>query len=284
MIVEAKAKINLHLAVGKRRKDGFHNIESIFVMLDIADTLDFQIVDDKKSNIQIEMSDEAIPLEQNIIYKAVTLLREKTNFSDSVKIKVTKKIPNGAGLGGASSDAAATLKALNKKLDKHALLKMAEILGSDVPFFIEGGAAYISGRGEIIENIDAPHIFAVLINPQFKSITADAYKLLDVNLNNKINTNTLQNKTKLISMLQNNPRNWAFCNDFLNVFLLAGTDKEKAAYTSMLSDLKNNGADFANLSGSGSTCFGIFTNKQNAEDAALKLSKKWAFVKLASSC
>ena len=128
--------------------------------------------------------EETIPLEKNLVLKAVSLFRERTGFAGSINIHLNKRIPVGSGLGGASSDAASTLLALNSlagaDLAMDELGGMALILGSDSPFFLSGGAAFVSGRGELIEPVNSPgELWAILVMPPFHIDTGSAYRLLD---------------------------------------------------------------------------------------------------------
>jgi len=273
----APAKVNLHLKVLDKRQDGFHNIESLFLKLDFGDFLHFELNDDENLDIVME-------IENNIITKAVNLFKKKTGFNKGLKITVDKRIPIGGGLGGGSSDAASALLALNKiagfPLTFNSLLEAAASLGSDVPFLMhETTAARVTGRGEIIEPVDVPKMFLVLINPGFSSDTAAAFKLLDKyrefgvkNERSKINTGSLNNSSFFI------PHS-SFLNDFFYVF----PEKEKLSYLNIISDLREQGAVYANLSGSGSTCFGVFENEERAFKAVKELGKKWQFVIKCSS-
>ena len=292
--VSAPAKVNLHLSVKDRRPDGFHNLESVFLALDFGDSLHFEPIPGKDSvEIVMEGLNFNLPLEKNIIFKTLSLFRSKTGYDQGLKITVEKRIPVGGGLGGGSSDAAAVLLALNKlaggSLSRDALLELAASLGSDVPFFIyETASAWVSGRGECIEPIEALRCFFVLVNPGFPSGTAAAFRLLDEYRTEEFNRGgtrsdhvELQNQTqnsvklrgkKLFSLMETD----AFWNDFLPVF----KDPEKSVYLDIISQLQKLGADFANLSGAGSTCFGVFKEKAQAEKAAAQLrdTGQWSFV------
>lgn len=291
LTVKAPAKINLHLKVKNRRPDGFHELESIFLALDLGDTLHLKekpLKGGQKGALEIDMDapegwNLAIPMEKNIIFKAVCLFRERTGYGQGLKIRVEKRIPLGAGLGGGSSDAASTLLALNLlagnaspdgkcPLDGDSLAEMAVLLGSDVPFFVKKcPCAWVSGRGEIIQPIAAPgNFWIVLVNPGFASDTAQAYRLLDEYRDaHQINPCALHSLTPPCAphSLLPTPNNWHFENDFLQVF-------EGAGYQEILHQLREQGADFANLSGSGSTCFGIFLDKKKAKSAVTTLSEK----------
>ena len=276
LTVRAPAKVNLHLAVKDRRPDGFHDLESVFLALDFGDTLHFEPLAGKNA---LEIAGMSLPVEKNIIFKAVSLFRDRTGFDQGLRISVEKRIPLGSGMGGGPSDAASTLLALNKLaegavpvLSRDALLEMAASLGSDVPFFVSGArAAWVTGRGEVIKPVEPPpRCFIVLVNPGFPSETAAAFRLLD--------DYRSSNSSFLIPhssfSLTGNPETWPFRNDFLPVF----EDHEKTVYTEILSQLRELGAGFVGLSGAGSTCFGVFTGKAQAAKAAEALLKWWNFV------
>jgi 4-diphosphocytidyl-2-C-methyl-D-erythritol kinase len=288
----APAKVNLHLAVKERRPDGFHNLESIFLKVDFGDTLHFFPVNDKNSiEINMEFEEDTcftgnpsltdIPQENNLIFKAVSLFRSRTGFDQGFIVRVEKRIPTGSGFGGGSSDAAATLLALNKMagfpLNLGGLLEMAAALGSDVPFFIHGtGAAQVTGRGEYIEPLEVPRWFLTLVTPGFPSDTAVAFRLLDnyrqacasVRETPPYMEDTAPSRLCVADFAN-------MYNDFLPVF----PEHEKSVYNGIISQLRELGAVFAGLSGSGSACFGVFTEKTQADNAALVLGKKWKFVK-----
>jgi 4-diphosphocytidyl-2-C-methyl-D-erythritol kinase len=297
LTVTAPAKLNLHLAVLDKRPDGFHNLESIFVTLNFGDTLSFiPVKGGNSAEIEMEWGNdipsEELPAEKNIIFRALSLFRDKTGFDKGIKIKAEKNIPPGSGLGGGSSDAAATLLALNKlagfPLNRDELLEMAAILGSDVPFFIyETGAALVKGRGQCITPLKAPDWFFVLVYPGFSSNTAAAFRLLDeYRTLNKFTTNSysryVRETSKIIEECDNTG-SWlkkakipgAFYNDFLPVF----GEPEKSVYQNIISRLRELGADFAGISGAGSTCFGVYEKNTLAEKAALSLRGTWKFIK-----
>jgi len=275
LTVLSPAKVNLHLAVLDRRPDGFHDIESVFLAVDFADTLHFELAG-QENNVEIvletgsEPGSVPIPPEKNIIFTALSLFRAKTGFSKGLKIKVQKRIPIGGGLGGGSSNAASTLLALNKlagsALSPDLLQEMGASLGSDVPFFLSGtAAALVTGRGEKIEALSLPRLFLTLVNPGFSSDTAAAYGLLD---KKREEGKAAPSKSTVKKMEFD-----SFFNDFLPVF--EGT--ESSVYNEIISRLKDLGAQYANLSGSGSTCFGVFGDRAKAMKAAEILRSKWNF-------
>jgi 4-diphosphocytidyl-2-C-methyl-D-erythritol kinase len=274
LTVFAPAKVNLHLAVKDRRPDGFHNLESVFLAVDFGDNLRFELAgDENRVEIAMEGLDFTLPPEKNIIFRALSLFRAKTAFNQGLRIRVEKRIPPGGGLGGGSSDAAAALLAMNRiagfPLNRAALLEIAAALGSDVPFFIyESGAAWVTGRGENIRPIETPRLFLVLVNPGFSSCTAAAFKLLD----------------EYRALFPNSTPAGCFWNDFLPVF----KGREKSVYGKIISQLRGLGANFAGLSGTGSTCFGVFRDRELAEKAAESLRGMdggcpWNFVESVST-
>jgi 4-diphosphocytidyl-2-C-methyl-D-erythritol kinase len=295
LTVTAPAKVNLHLEVLDRLQSGFHSLESIFLALDFGDILHFELVKcQETTEIAIKGLDTAIPIEENTVFCALRLFREKTGFSKGLKIMVEKRVPAGGGLGGGSSDAAAVLLALNRlagfPLNRAALLETAAALGSDVPFFIyRTSAARVTGRGETIEPFDAPRLFFVIVNPGFPSDTATAYRLLDeYRAGLKIHhaearrdggrgggeEGRREENEKLEKEIFSDPARWSFRNDFLPVF----GEKERSAYNEIICKLRELGAGFAGLSGSGSTCFGVFTESGAARRAADTLRGMWNFV------
>jgi 4-diphosphocytidyl-2-C-methyl-D-erythritol kinase len=277
--IEAPCKINLHLKIGDKRPDGFHDLKSIFACLAFADTLRFECAG-KDGDCSIEMTGGHIPLEKNLVFRAVSLFRERIGFTKGLCIHLDKRIPLGAGLGGGSSNAASSLLALNylagTALSKEKLLEMAAMLGSDVPFFLTGGTAWVSGRGECIEAVEPPQgLWVVLAKPSFSSDTASAYKLLDQARTLKERDKKpkeLLTKEAMLRTLGQDPENWPFFNDFQSVFLdpqlyYGVEDSIKGTYKTILEEFNKLGASIAGLSGSGSCGFGIFKDRQKAEIA-----------------
>src|SRR5256886_9923533 len=153
MQILAPAKINLSLRVLGKRPDGFHEIETLIAPISLHDKIDIE-----KQNRWIDFSCDDPTLssgEDNLVVRAAKLFFEKTKIKSGVSIKLEKKIPHGAGLGGGSSDAAATLRALNElfetKLSREELAEPGSTIGSDVSFFLFESAAVCKGRGEIVE-------------------------------------------------------------------------------------------------------------------------------------
>lgn len=174
MIYEkAYAKINLALEVGKE-ENGYHKVQNLMIPINLFDELFFQ----KSKNVRVDCD---ILIEDNLCLKAVRLFKEKFAITEGVTITLNKKIPIMAGLAGGSSDAAATLRGLNRLFDTKAsqedLYEIACQLGSDVPFFLQSKAALCTGRGEIIRplDFDISSIPFLLIKPSFGSSTKEVY-------------------------------------------------------------------------------------------------------------
>jgi len=319
--IDAPAKLNLHLNIGERRPDGFHDIESLFLALAYGDTLSFEIPPQESvfpSESLFSSEDTEIILdwqlpwgrsedlspEKNIVNQAVSLFRQHTGFDKRLKIVIEKRIPLGGGLGGGSSDAAAALLALNRLASPEelvsdaVLIEMGASLGSDVPFFLqivlnETSIAWVSGRGESVQPLVPPpqvqNLFLVLVNPGFPSDTAKAFRLLDEyraaepqTLNPSPHFLNSEPRT-LNPILSGSPRDWPFSNDFLPVFEVDFKRKKTdsgsfSVYSEIIDDLRELGADFSGLSGSGSTCFGVFSSQSKARTARGMLLKRWNFV------
>jgi 4-diphosphocytidyl-2-C-methyl-D-erythritol kinase len=171
-------------------------------------------------------------------------------------------------------------------------MEMAAALGSDVPFFLaagrengsreSGGAAWVSGRGERVRFIDAPRrLWVVLVNPGFSSATPGAFALLDRDREGGTDERAPDpGEEALIAALGKPPASWPYGNDFLPVLVRRGGAEAGPAYEGILRDLAALGADFSGLSGTGATCFGVFTDREAAIRGVDFLKKRWNFVQL----
>lgn len=198
MIVKAPAKINLYLEIINKRQDGYHNIESIMHTISLFDILELTEIQEDKIELICKNCNLPSNDKKNLVYKAVMKFKERYNINKGIKIKLTKNIPMGAGLGGGSSDAAATLLALNKIWNINDNIKHLEILGAelgaDVPFFITGGTAKISGIGDIVEKIDSDLNYDfILVKPNFGVSTVYAYSKIKFPLTNPQKITTIIN-------------------------------------------------------------------------------------------
>ena len=254
----AFAKINLFLDVIGRREDGFHNIYSVMQSISLCDEITVNAT--KSDNIIISLScdDCALPVgEDNLIYKAARKYLDVYGIKAKLDITLTKRIPIGAGLGGGSSDAAATLRALNKiyglSTDEE-LIKIASELGSDVPFCLIGGRAICTGRGENVSPLAVYPLnhYVVSIGKERISTPA-AYKALDEKYSNF--DNSTYTPIEYIGQTY---------NIFESVTEVADIDKIKKI-------LIKNGAENAMMSGSGPSVFGIFATEDEARHAESEL-------------
>ena len=252
------AKINLGLKVVHKREDGYHNIQSIFVELDLQDELEFTPTE----KFKLMSEGLAVPIDNsNLISKAYHLLRSQVETVDTeYAVHLKKQIPIGGGLGGGSSNAGATLKALNQlwqlNLTTEELEKLGVELGADVPFFIRGGAQSAEGIGDILTPVDynlLDEYSFLLVIPPIHISTPWAYHAL----NKTLQPNKRHPKFPPLSK----PMKWElFDNDFERVIR-----KTYPEISNIKEKLQNAGALYAGLSGSGSTVFGVFDNHQKAE-------------------
>jgi len=257
--IKANAKINLCLYIIERRNDGFHSIFSVMQKIDFADTLQLEKWDD----YSLEIEGAKIPGE-NIIRKAYRQIVNHVGFNLPVSIKLFKMIPIGAGLGGGSSDAAAFLWGINQLyklgLDRKELIKIASAVGSDVPFFLTDGSAIVTGKGEIIESIELPIDYSILlVYPKFSINTGWAYSQI---------RNYLTPTKKVLKLLKSNACElWNVLPEFSNGFseIIFKLHPELRGRFKLISEA---GADFVSFSGSGSAFFGIFRDYKSAKEAA----------------
>lgn len=176
MIIKAYAKVNLYLAVLKRRQDGYHNILSLMHNISLYDLIEITDSDTEffeSDNVVLSWDDN------NTVYRAIRVFENETDIKTNLTIRLHKGIPSKAGFGGASADAAAILWYLCKKYKVNGILKMSQKVGSDVPFFVKGGCAIVEGKGERtkhLEPLDASMEFYV---PRVRFSTSDMYRLVD---------------------------------------------------------------------------------------------------------
>ena len=254
MVVFPNAKINLGLKVINRRDDGFHNIESLMLPVPLCDSLEI-VIDRKADPGNCDLKVYGLEVEgevtDNICYKAY----QKLNLSGSlpaVKIRLLKKIPMGAGLGGGSSDAAFTIKLLNTicHLDRSVkeMETMAAELGSDCPFFIKNETALVTGRGEVMEkyDIDFSNLYVVLVHSGVHINTAGAYSGM---------VPDASKQGQLSQMFKEPIATWkdTIINDFEPAAM-----QEHPQLSTIKKDLYTSGAIYASMTGSGSSMYGLY--------------------------
>jgi 4-diphosphocytidyl-2-C-methyl-D-erythritol kinase len=264
MIVFPQAKINLGLNILGKRADGFHNLQSVFLSVNLYDAL--EVIIDKNmpfGEMVFSTSGIAIPGDQknNLILKAAHLYNELVSLP-GIRIHLHKNIPMGAGMGGGSSNGAWMLRLLNRLMDNalnsSQLFNLATQLGSDCPFFLYDSPCYVTGRGEVLEPIalDLKGWNLVLINPGIHISTAEAFRMIL----------PIPNTTNLKSVVSDPIDLWNInlYNDFEKPACLKYEEIKEA-----LAMLKKLGASYSAMTGTGSTVFGLFEvmpNLQNLPD------------------
>ena len=270
--MKAFAKINWFLSVLGRREDGYHDICSLMQCVDLCDTLLFE----NSEALEIVSDIADLPQEKNLVFRAASLMRDMVGGRRGAKIALTKDIPLAAGMGGGSSDAAATLVGLDRlwgtDLGADRLREMGAAIGSDVPFFIGNSYAAAEGRGERIRPLQgAPELSLLLINPRIVVSTAWAYTACQIGLTKKpvdikLFCQTLARKdfNALSSMLVNDLE-----SAVVSAYPEIGRIKER---------LYQLGASAAAMSGSGSTVFGVFRSDEEALCASGHMGANWCRV------
>ncbi len=183
----APAKLNLDLRITGRRKDGYHNLESIFCLVGLYDTVYLAARED--AQIMLHTPVEGISAEQDLTYRAAKTLQTYTCCGKGADIWLDKRIPTGGGLGGGSSDAATVLIALNSlwqcRLNRRELIDLGLKLGADVPFFIFGRNAFAKGIGEQLTETDIPKQWYVIVRPPVHVATAKIFSHKDLTRNSE---------------------------------------------------------------------------------------------------
>jgi 4-diphosphocytidyl-2-C-methyl-D-erythritol kinase len=265
--IRSHAKINLFLDVFSRRPDGFHNIRTIFSEISLYDTLNFILT--KNNRVKILSNKDFVSSENNLIYKVALFIKEKYNVQESVEVFLEKIIPVSAGLGGGSSNAAATIRALSEiwdlDLSNEEMHDIAAEFGSDINFFLEGGSALGEKRGEKItplNDIILEDVF--LVKPSFGISSSEAYSSVKLSQEN-------QNWSKLIKT-----GDAELCYNKLQ----AGITEIYPEISEIINFLEVNGAKKAMLSGSGSTVIGFCPDSKTAKWLSNYYSSKgyWNYI------
>ncbi len=272
--LRAVAKINLDLRVLHARPDDYHEIRTIFQTISLADRIDVEFTKARGTTIQID-GDANIP--DNLIAKAATLILDAMGVTARIRFRLRKRIPMGAGLGGGSSDAAAVLLALpalaGRRLAWPRLMELAAGLGSDVPFFLLGGAAVAIGRGtELYPLPDSPVRRGLLIAPAVHVSTAAAYRALTP----RLTTESQQNKIVSFQSQAWGELGAGFCgrgvNDFETVVF-----EQFPQLARLKRRLVKLGANPAMMTGSGSALFGLFDTREQVNRAAKSFDDECVF-------
>ena len=259
----APAKINLFLHITSKRADGYHNLQTIFQLLDYGDEITFSLRND--GEIKRIYGNETIPPDKDLILRSAHTLKKYSKTVSGVDIGVIKKIPSGGGLGGGSSNAATVLIALNDlwnlKLPKSELLDISQTLGADVPVFVNGHSAWAEGKGDILTPINLPRFFylVVSINKHISTQEIFTHKALTMS--------PVQRKISDFSLVSN-PH-----NDCLDAAIeLEGEIQQALNHL----DSTENHLGVARMTGSGCCVFIAFENKEDAVIAKEKLPSQWS--------
>lgn len=278
LLIKAPAKVNLYLKVLGKRDDGYHDLLSLMQMVGLYDSLTFQAA---RSGIRLEIVGAALPADRsNLVVRAAEAL-QRAAFSRGVplqgaSIRLLKRIPIAAGLGGGSSNAAATLVGLNRLWSlgwsRRRLAELAAALGSDVPFFLHGPTAWVTGRGEKVERAIPPGGgWLVLVNPGFAVSTASVYQAFSRKLGltkkePEITINRFLSQRPSIDQILRRPY-----NDLEEVTL--------GAYPELIGlkkELREQGGEVVLMSGSGPTLFARFESYAAAKRAAAFFERRGA--------
>lgn len=257
---KAPAKINLCLNVLRKRDDGFHEMEMIMTPIDLADRLTFER---KKKAISLDSNSSFMPLdERNIVYKTAQLLKDTYKVPEGADIFIEKNIPIAAGLGGGSSDAAATLRGLNRlwelDLSLDELAQLGEQIGSDVPFCVYNQTAFVSGRGEIVEPIcPFPKAWVILVKPPKGISSWTVFKDLDIS---QLSTYDIAEMRKAID-----ERSFKGAVQYAGNALEIQAVKQNPLIIEVKDKMLRFGADTALMSGTGPTVYGLTQNMKKAK-------------------
>ena len=275
MTCKAFAKVNLFLDVVAKRDDGFHNIKSVMQTVSLCDEISMTFSESEILRIRISSNVEALNGPNNLIYKAIELYFSKCGFVASVDVELVKNIPLEAGLGGGSSDAAAVLRLLNREfrfLSEAEMLRLAALLGSDVPFLYVCGTALCEGRGEIISPMKCGRLlhFVIAVGEDRIS-TPSAYSRLDTifsDFDGSVEDEDLAKAQRLRFEIQSDLIEFPVYNIFEKAI-----PEDVKIVTFLKKRLIMLGATHALMSGSGPAVFGVFDDESTAKKAEADLKK-----------
>ena len=262
LTLKAHAKVNLGLSVLGKRPDGFHEVDTVLVRLELHDTV---TITPAETGVTLTVSgaDLGISPEQNLAYKAAALYLQASGETRGVVLELTKRIPVAAGLGGGSSDAGAVLRGLKELYPSDVdLMALAAQLGSDVPFFAADlSAARATGRGEVLAPVRLPELHLVMVNPGVGVSAGDAYARVGAFVG------ALELSSLIASLERGEP-------DYPNV-LEAGVVGLEPVVGEVLNALAGAGLRGVRMSGSGATCFGLAGDRHEAELLAATLAEAY---------
>ncbi|MDR7433973.1 MAG: 4-(cytidine 5'-diphospho)-2-C-methyl-D-erythritol kinase [Armatimonadota bacterium] len=268
LYLNAYAKINLTLDVLRKREDGYHDLETILHTLSLHDGITLR---EASRGVTVICNDASVPTDtRNLVYRAASLLQKTFGVERGVEIEITKHIPIASGLGGGSSDAAVTLLGLIQmwklRVDRRFLIDLALRIGSDVPFFLVGGAAIVRGRGEQVDPLPPlPPTWVVLAKPPLEISTAWAYSHLDLTaIKRRPDTPAMQEALRAKDLLRVAR---LLCNVFEELVIpeypLVGEIKERMVRL---------GAYGAAMTGTGPVVYGLAPDEETARRIATELA------------
>jgi 4-diphosphocytidyl-2-C-methyl-D-erythritol kinase len=271
--LRAFAKINVGLKLLAKRPDGFHEIHTVYQTIALHDRLEISL-SRAGEGIRVECDNPEIPSgDENLVYRACDLWRRATGFRGGVRARLEKMIPAGSGLGGASSDAAATLEGLERltgeKLPPRQQFSLAAQLGSDVPFFLLGGTVLGCGRGEEVYALpDLPPRHCLVVFPGFPISTAEAYQEAGLRLTNQAKLRSINDvgAWPQIPLLQWGPAE----NDFERVVFARWPELARLKRL-----LIRAGAEIASLTGSGSAVYAVSESTRPLLHALKLIPEGW---------
>lgn len=270
------AKVNLFLEVLGRRRDGYHEVRTLYQAIDLWDTLEARLDRD----LVLTCTDPALPTDdENLVLKAARLFRERIGEPEGACFRLLKEIPSGAGLGGGSSDAAGALLLMSalagRSIPRETLAAMAADIGADVSFFLTGGTALGTGRGERIQPVGDPGPLRLLVGtPRFALSTAEVYRRFAARREPELPLTPLANDVSLTRLAAHKllgGNNFGSVSNDLEAVVF-DVRPELAVFRDALREA---GAVRAIVSGSGSSVFGIFRDAANAEGARLRLQRSF---------
>ena len=259
----APAKVNLNLRITGRRDDGYHLLDTLMVPISLGDEVEISRVEGPSRTLTLQADDPDVPLgEENTVHRAAQAFYERTGRAEPVAVNIRKRIPMGAGLGGGSTDAAATLCGMNDlfgaRLTTEELMALAVSVGADVPFFIRGEAARARGVGERLSPVGTlPKLWMVVLFPNFPVSTAWVYRNYRLKLTKPANNNNLFGKLDTPGDVAQ-----VMVNDLETV-----TIGRYPRIARLKDRLDKEGAIGSLMSGSGSAVFGLFADEAGAKKA-----------------
>lgn len=272
IVIDTPAKINLFLQVLGKRPDGYHNINSVFQAVSLFDTLSFTKTETRSVLLEITGGRSLTAGRDNLIIKTYHFMAKRFGLEIGLDIKLEKRIPIAAGLGGGSADCAAVILAINilynLQLSYPEMAQLGLELGSDVPFFFSTGQALVQGRGEILTPLELPlDYWLVLVNPGAAVSTAKAYRALNLNLTEERKTVRFASCLAVVEFVQS----LSLCSNDFEQFHLTTFPGHRA----IIERLEKSGAAIARLSGSGSTFFGLYVDDPGEKPLANRQTNNW---------